>query len=85
MNSKEIGQSHSSHSTERGEVCSNAAGIAASNALPLAKALGRTADALRGEVGGFLVEIRLAWSAVIEISCLHGAGCSDGLRAFTNG
>jgi methyl-accepting chemotaxis protein len=35
-------------------------GVAASNVLQLAKALGQTADALRGEVEGFLVEIRAA-------------------------
>ncbi len=35
-------------------------GVAASNVLQLAKALGHTADALRGEVEGFLVEIRAA-------------------------
>ena len=35
-------------------------GAAASNVLQLAKALGHTADALRGEVEGFLVEIRAA-------------------------
>jgi methyl-accepting chemotaxis protein len=35
-------------------------GIAASNVLQLAKALGHTADTLRGEVEGFLVEIRAA-------------------------
>jgi methyl-accepting chemotaxis protein len=35
-------------------------GVAASNVLQLAKALGHTADTLRGEVEGFLVEIRAA-------------------------
>jgi methyl-accepting chemotaxis protein len=35
-------------------------GIAASHVLQLAKALGHTADTLRGEVDGFLVEIRAA-------------------------
>ena len=35
-------------------------GAAASNVLQLAKALGHTADTLRGEVEGFLVEIRAA-------------------------
>jgi len=35
-------------------------GAAASNVLQLAKALGHTADALRGEVEGFLAEIRAA-------------------------
>ena len=35
-------------------------GVAASNVLQLAKALGHTADALRGDVEGFLVEIRAA-------------------------
>ena len=35
-------------------------GIAAINVLQLAKALGQTADTLRGEVEGFLVEIRAA-------------------------
>jgi methyl-accepting chemotaxis protein len=35
-------------------------GVAASNVLELAKALGHTADTLRGEVEGFLVEIRAA-------------------------
>jgi methyl-accepting chemotaxis protein len=35
-------------------------GVAASNVLQLAKELGHTADVLRGEVDGFLVEIRAA-------------------------
>ena len=35
-------------------------GVAASNVLQLAKALGATTDTLRGEVEGFLVEIRAA-------------------------
>jgi methyl-accepting chemotaxis protein len=35
-------------------------GVAANNVLQLAKALGQTADTLRGEVEGFLVEIRAA-------------------------
>ena len=35
-------------------------GVAAANVLQLAKALGHTADTLRGEVDGFLVEIRAA-------------------------
>ena len=35
-------------------------GVAASNVSQLAKAPGHTADTLRGEVEGFLVEIRAA-------------------------
>jgi hypothetical protein len=37
-----------------------ATGVAASNVLRLAKALGHTADTLRGEVEGFLLDIRAA-------------------------